>query len=284
MHPMNILTATILVVDDDSGNLSALAQLLSSDYEVLVAVSGDRALQMAASTPPPDLILLDVMMPVMDGYAVLKRLRANPATSGIPVIFVTGMDSAEEEEKGLELGVVDYITKPYRASIILARVRTQLDLKRARDLLAQRAQDLESEVARRTAELELAKVAAEAANRAKSEFLSSMSHEFHTPMNGILGMIQVVLKDLALSDDARTYLRVALDSANGLSTLLTDILQYVSLMDGTSCLLVRPYSPAQVLAEVTASFAASAKEKKAWHCLARCRHRWPMKLMAMRSS
>ena len=136
-------------MDDDPLNLAILGRLLHPHYDVLAASSGERALQIAASEPKPDLILLDVLMPGMDGYAVLARLRENPSTRDIPVIFVSGLDSTEDEEKGLELGAVDYIAKPYRPPIILARVSTQLELKRARDWLRDQNAYLEAEVARR---------------------------------------------------------------------------------------------------------------------------------------
>lgn len=141
--------ATVLIVDDDTGNLGILGNLLQPQHDVLAAPSGERALQISTGTPKPDLILLDVLMPHLDGYAVLARLRQNPATLDIPVIFVTGLDSTEDEEKGLALGAVDYIAKPYRSSIVLARVRTQLELKRARDRLRNQNAYLEAEVARR---------------------------------------------------------------------------------------------------------------------------------------
>lgn len=117
-----------------------------------VAVSGQRALRIAASEPKPDLILLDVMMPGMDGYAVLECLREDVRTRDIPVIFVTAMDTTEDEQLGLDLGAVDYITKPIRPAIVLARVHTQLELKRARDWLMNQNSFLEAEVARRLGE------------------------------------------------------------------------------------------------------------------------------------
>lgn len=147
--PVCALRATVLIVDDDTGNLGILGNLLQPHHDVLAAPSGERALQVAAGIPKPDLILLDVLMPHMDGYAVLARLHQNPATRDIPVIFVTGLDSTEDEEKGLALGAVDYIAKPYRSSIVLARVHTQLELKRARDWLRNQNAYLEAEVARR---------------------------------------------------------------------------------------------------------------------------------------
>nr|MBL8410496.1 two-component system response regulator [Dechloromonas sp.] len=146
---------TILIVDDTPENLSVLGELLQRSYRVRAANSGRRALQIAQSAPTPDLILLDVMMPEMDGYAVLAELRGNPATAGIPVVFVTAMDATEDEEHGLDCGAVDYITKPIRPAIVLARVRTQLDLKRARDILRDQNSYLEAEVQRRMAENQL---------------------------------------------------------------------------------------------------------------------------------
>ena len=143
---------TILIVDDRPENLATLGQLLQPLYRVRAAISGQRALQIAASTPKPDLILLDVMMPDMDGYAVLARLRAERHTRDIPVIFLTAMDSAEDERHGFDLGAVDYITKPIQPAIMLARVHVQLELKQVRDWLQDQNAFLEAEVARRLGE------------------------------------------------------------------------------------------------------------------------------------
>ncbi|EAT14807.1 two-component system response regulator [Desulfuromonas acetoxidans] len=148
---------TILVVDDIRENLEVIGGVLQSDYRVRVANSGQRAIKAAASEPRPDLILLDVMMPEMDGYAVLRELKANPATKEIPVIFVTAMDSDQDEEFGLALGAVDYVTKPIRPAILLARAQTQLELKESRDRLQNQNTWLEEEVRRRMAENELIK-------------------------------------------------------------------------------------------------------------------------------
>lgn len=143
---------TILIVDDAPENLLLLSELLQPHYRVRAANSGRRALQIAASVPRPDLVLLDVMMPEMDGYTVLARLRTDPGTAGIPVIFITALDDSADEEHGLALGAVDYISKPIRPAIVLARVKTHLDLKIARDWLQDRNAVLEAEVARRLKE------------------------------------------------------------------------------------------------------------------------------------
>lgn len=145
----------VLLVDDQRTNLLLLRGLLSPAYQVLEAESGAQALAMAmaAAGPRPDLILLDIMMPDMDGYEVLRRLRAEPATCEIPVIFVTAMTEENDERVGLTLGAVDYLTKPFRSPILLARVRTQLELKQGRDELQVRNDNLEAAVQQRTQSL-----------------------------------------------------------------------------------------------------------------------------------
>jgi putative two-component system response regulator len=145
--------ATILVVDDTPDNLALMSSLLSPDYKVRLANNGETALKIAAAKSPPDLILLDIMMPGIDGYQVLEQLKNDIRTRDIPVIFLTAKSEIEDDRKGLELGAVDYITKPISPPIVLARVRTHLSLKAAADFLRDKAKFLEQEVARRTREV-----------------------------------------------------------------------------------------------------------------------------------
>ena len=144
--------ASVLIVDDCAENLAVLSALLRPQYRVLAANSGAGALRIASKSPRPDLVLLDVMMPDMDGYTVLTRLRENQATCDIPVIFLTALDDAANEERGLQIGAVDYISKPIKPLVLLARVSTQLDAKRARDWIRNQNEVLEAEVARRMIE------------------------------------------------------------------------------------------------------------------------------------
>lgn len=127
--------ATILVVDDAQIQARLMDQVLSKHYRVVLAGNGEEALA-AARAEAPDLILLDIQMPGMDGFAVFKALKAAPATRDIPVVFLTARDAELDEVQGLEAGGVDYITKPCPARVLLARVRTHLELKRSRDRLA----------------------------------------------------------------------------------------------------------------------------------------------------
>jgi putative two-component system response regulator len=143
----------ILVVDDAPDSLTLLHALLRDEYKVKVANSGERALAIANSEWQPDLILLDIMMPEMDGYEVCERLKGDARTRHIPVMFLTAKSEEADEQRGLDLGAVDYITKPIKGAIVRTRVRTQLALKASADFLRDKNVYLEEEVARRTREV-----------------------------------------------------------------------------------------------------------------------------------
>jgi len=144
---------TVLVVDDTPDNLSLMSGLLKDLYKVKVANSGEKAIKIVLSDSPPDLILLDIMMPGLSGYDVCKILKDEPKTRDIPIIFLTAMTGTDDEKKGLELGAVDFITKPVNPPIVMARVATQLQVKAAADFLKDQNVYLETEVAKRTKEL-----------------------------------------------------------------------------------------------------------------------------------
>ena len=131
------ITNTILVVDDAPENIDLLDSVLSQEYTIKAALNGEKALKIAGSENPPDIILLDIEMPGMDGYEVCRRLKADPQTRDIPIIFVTAKSDESDETKGLEIGAVDYITKPFSPPIVQARVKTHLALK----MMRQRVED-----------------------------------------------------------------------------------------------------------------------------------------------
>jgi putative two-component system response regulator len=151
--PGPVVRPTILIVDDAPENLTLLSELLKLLYCVKAARTGEKALQIARSDEPPDLILLDVMMPGMNGFEVCRRLREEERTRHIPVIFITAQVAADEEIRGLELGAVDYLTKPINPPTVLMRVDNQLRIKAAADFLRDQNEYLEQEVQRRTREL-----------------------------------------------------------------------------------------------------------------------------------
>jgi diguanylate cyclase (GGDEF)-like protein len=127
--------AKILIVDDAPMNIRMLGELLRGDYDILVANNGKKAIDIVQGSNPPDLILLDVIMPELDGYEVCKILKDNEITMEIPIIFITGKNSEDDEVKGLNYGAVDYITKPFNPTIVKARINTHLKIKRYQDLL-----------------------------------------------------------------------------------------------------------------------------------------------------
>ena len=156
MHPIDSHRPLILVVDDASESIEPIVDCLQrADFRTRIATSGNRALQLAASKPVPDLILLDVSMPDMDGYEVCSQLMNDPVTANIPVIFLTIRNEEMDEQLGFDAGAVDYITKPISPPLVLTRIRNHLTLKAASDFLRDRNSYLEQEVSRRTRELSL---------------------------------------------------------------------------------------------------------------------------------
>ena len=150
---------TVLVVDDAADNLEVISGLLKGLYKIKVAANGEKGLLIARSDSPPDLILLDIMMPELSGYEVCTRLKSDPATRNIPVIFLSALSSAEDERKGLELGAEDYVTKPISPATLLARVKTHLRIKAAVDFLRDKNAWLERELVRRgESDLDFAKL------------------------------------------------------------------------------------------------------------------------------
>jgi putative two-component system response regulator len=146
---------TILIVDDAPDNITLLSALLRDEYRTLAATTGEAALRISSGDKTPDLILLDIMMPDIDGYEVCRRLKREPKTADIPVIFLTAKSNVQDEQKGLELGAVDYIAKPPSPPIVMARIRTHLHAKQVSDFIRSRRDFLEEEVVRRTREIRM---------------------------------------------------------------------------------------------------------------------------------
>jgi sigma-B regulation protein RsbU (phosphoserine phosphatase) len=137
---------TLLVVDDAPANIQVVQSILKDEYKIRVATSGEKALELVKTQPRPDLILLDVMMPGLDGYQVCEQLKAAPETRDIPVIFLTGRTEIDDETKGLALGALDYIRKPFSPAIVKARVRTQLLLRDSREQVNRQVQAVNHEL------------------------------------------------------------------------------------------------------------------------------------------
>jgi len=202
---------TILIVDDDKFNLMYLNNLLGQEFTLFMARDGKEAIE-KASKYTPDLILLDIIMPGMDGYQVLSILKKSEKTQKIPVIFITGLSSNEDEKKGLALGAEDYISKPFNDTIVLLRIRNQLKIINNMRLI------IEKELAEKT-------------SRAKSEFLSRMSHEIRTPLNAIIGMTNLA-RNSDDSEKRNNYLEKSAVASGELLRLIEDVLNISDLRDG----------------------------------------------------
>ncbi len=206
----------ILIVDDIPKNIQILGNILSKEnYQIAYAQSGEQALSITHHQKF-DLILLDIMMPDMDGFEVCKALKENPETSGTPVIFLTAKADMNSIVKGFAIGGQDYITKPFNASELLARTETHIQLHEQRIALAEMNEKLEDKVKERTRQLEKAYKRLNQLEKAKTDFLDIISHELRTPLNGIIGLT-TLLNLTELSDEQQEYIHYLEDVANRLT-------------------------------------------------------------------
>jgi serine phosphatase RsbU (regulator of sigma subunit) len=200
----------VLVVDDAPANIRVVNEILRGSYRVRVATSGAKALELAVESPGPDLILLDVVMPGMDGYEVCGRLKADPATKDIPVIFLTGQTETEDETRGFEAGAVDYIHKPFSPAVVAARVQTHLALREARQQLARQLLDIRSEL-ETAREIQLSILPGELPQISGLDIAAR-----YTPMSGVAGDFY----DFLAVDDKRLGILVADVSGHGMPAAL----------------------------------------------------------------
>lgn len=245
---------TVLIIDDVKENIQVLGSLLERyDIDIAATSSGRQGIDIAGRMPV-DLILLDIMMPDMDGFDVCRRLKAGWKTKEIPVIFITAKSDTEDIVLGFESGGVDYITKPIREKEVVARISTHLELKKHRDHLEELVRD-------KTLELEKAKIEAEEANEAKTRFLVNVHHEMKTPMNGIIGM-NVALLDTPLSPEQKHFAERVGSSANVMLKVVNDVLHFTEAMHGQIHLELTPLQVKSIVEEITSILLFRAEEKK----------------------
>ena len=220
----------ILIIDDESANIIALTSILSHEYDILASKSGSDAVTLVEENMP-EVILLDVLMPGMDGYEVITELKKSKKTKHIPVIFITGLDNTEAEKKGLTLGAADYITKPFNADIVKLRVKIQINLVNHIRTLEERNEmerqlniikELEVGLVAAKEDAENQREIAELSSRAKSEFLARMSHEMLTPMNAVIGMLQII-KIKGVPENIKTQINEINSASSQLLEMITDV-------------------------------------------------------------
>jgi signal transduction histidine kinase len=219
---------SLLIVDDENLNLKVLTRILGSDYTIYTAANGISAIE-SAMQYMPDLILLDILMPEMNGYQTISELKANEKTHRIPVIFITGLVGFKDEERGLDMGAADFIHKPFSAKVVKSRVRNQI------------------QIVNQIRAIELYVKVAEDANRAKSAFLAKVSHEIRTPLNAILGIAEIQLQNENLSPDIKEALNRIINSGTLLLGIINDVLDISRIEAGKLQLIQTKYDVAGLI-------------------------------------
>ena len=231
----------VLVVDDENSNILALTHILSPDYSVYAAKNGRNAIE-AAEKFLPDVILLDIVMPDMDGYEVIKILKNSEKTRNIPVIFITGLGDSSDEEKGLAMGASDYVNKPFKPAILKLRIQNQITIIKQTKLV-------------------IAKEIAEKSNRTKIEFLSRMNHEMRTPLNAIIGMA-ILAKNTLATEERNDMLNDTIKAANHLLKLIEDILDMSDIAENRFRLSCSKFSFPELMNDILNEVKPGIKEKQ----------------------
>lgn len=227
-----MVSKTVLIVDDNARNIQIVGNMLAvRNIQIAFATSGSKALELAANQHF-DLILLDIMMPELDGYEVCQQLRMNKKTADIPIIFLTAKTDTESILKGFNLGANDYITKPFNSAELMARVTTHLELSTKKQQLAELNNTLEQQVQQRTEQLRQANQLLARLEKAKSDFLSIMGHELRSPLNGVIGLT-AMLSDTQLDENQREYIQALMHTSQRLARFSETALLITTLQSGT---------------------------------------------------
>jgi len=235
--------STVLVVDDAPENIDVLAGALNQDYDVKIALNGEEALAIVSSSPP-DLILLDIMMPGIDGYEVSRRLKQDKETSEIPVIFVTAMDEMEDETKGFAVGGVDYITKPIRTPLVLARVNAHLELKNAREALKKQNRILKENL------------------RLREDVDSIVRHDLKTPINVFMWAPAILTAEGNLSENQLNTLNVVKQAAHTMLQMINSTVNILKMERGEYTVTPIPVNILKVFKQVKTDLQGLARSKK----------------------
>ncbi len=253
--------ATVLIIDDSLVNLIFLQGILKKhSFNVLSANNGKRGLELAQKSPP-DIILLDIIMPGWDGYETCKRFKQDNHLSKIPILFLSALGELESKVKALQVGGVDYVGKPFQEPELLARLETHLELAYLR-------KNLECEVANQTKKikllfdaLQLSYERAQQTSILKTEFLRKISHEFFTPMNIVVGMSEILIEDTELTTEQQHYTKTIIKASKQLNDILTNMLNFAQQFKSEIKQVITEFQTHEIIDALLNEFSSIAKAK-----------------------
>lgn len=252
----------IMIVDDNPANLKLLEEMLEIQGHEVRAFPLARLALAASVRHPPDLILMDVNMPEMDGYEACKLLKSNPASADVPVIFLSALNETSDKVEAFQCGAADYITKPFQIEEVHSRVQTHLQLHDLQRALKRQNEELEATVAARTQDLRKANARLTILDRSKSDFLTLISHEFRTPLNGLLGVSEIILEGLPLDAEGEELRQMYERCRKRILTILDDAFLITQIDVAPHRFKVMPvslYSAINSAIEASGAFAASRR-------------------------
>jgi signal transduction histidine kinase len=256
---MTAQRARILAIDDTPANLMTLGSALEGEFDLQFATAGAIGIALALRNPP-DLILLDVMMPEMDGFEVCRRLKVNHLLQHIPVIFLTALNDSASESAGLNLGAVDYIAKPINVETAHRRISNLIEREQLRKEVESHRNHLEELLLAGSVALSIAKEAAEAADRAKTHFLNNMTHELRTPMNAIMGLTELALARASDAKQAEQLGKVQ-SASEHLLALITQMMDFTGFQSKQLNLEKKPFKLTTVLESLSRLLTPDAQRK-----------------------
>ncbi|MBF0459758.1 MAG: hybrid sensor histidine kinase/response regulator [Magnetococcales bacterium] len=240
----------ILIIDDDPMDINILRSILETDYSLNIAINGKMGLKRAEATPPPDLILLDIMMPEMDGFEVCSRLKANPVLREIPVIFITAKDKVADETKAFKTGAVDYISKPFSTPVVIARVATHLAMHAAHVQLKQQY------------------VALQEMDKLRKDVEAISRHDLKSPINGILGCVDLLLQEETLPPaDLHKFYRLIRESASQLREMVNMSLNLLNMEQGRYAATLQSISLLPILRRILVDQQSWINRKQIQTCI-----------------
>lgn len=266
MHSSSSLleSSTILIVDNSTFNLMLLTRILECQGATVITASTGESALYKAEQAFPDLILLDINLPDLDGYKICQVLKQEPILASIPVVFISGLKNTASKIKAFDVGGQDYITKPFHPQEVIVRVKQQLtnqELQKQLKNEIQQRKKSEQALIQQSEELEQAKNSAEQANRAKSEFLANMSHELRTPLNAILGFSQVIEQTGELTQEQQDYLAIIRRCGHHLLQLINGVLDMVKIESGQITLSEKTCDLYQILRTLETIFKLKVRDK-----------------------